>query len=687
MIKICFVHEEYPEETNFGGIATYQKNAAEELAKQGNKVYVICRGIEKNQQYIENGVFIYRIYVPKSSNQVRDYIIYRNEVAKLLKKLQDKKLIEIIETPDWGAETIFFEKYRKIPLVVRLHTPLKVWLKYNKNNFGKVTNKLLKWEYKMLLSADCITCCSQILKKIIVKEFPLNESDIIVTPNPANVIDFYRDYKIKKENKILYVGSLEERKGLCVLAKSLNEVFEKYPNLKIQFIGKDTNRNSYNISTIELIKRLVNEKYHKNLLFVGQISNSELNKYFNSSRVAIFPSLFDNFPYVVLEAMSVGLHIVGSENSGMVEMLNDSSSIYETGNSDSLSKKIIEKYEISFKEETNNQNIKKVKQEYNAKKICYELSNIYEEVIKKNISKTITKEELNCVLNKFTNEDIISFSREKQGVANKVFRVKTKENQYIIKKYFYNYDFELIEELYRIYEKRKINFIKPLNKKIINYNHFNYNIFEYKKREPNNYKNNIIFFKNIICCDKSELKEKDIKNKNSLIYAKCQKYYLYLKSISCNDLKLPIDDVLNVLELYNKIKNEKIIKEKTINHGDISYQNIIKSNDKLYLIDFDEVCIAPRLYDFAVVVIKTLVKQNKIDKYKYNKLKELLKRETEFKKYSDSDYECSLKYYLCKILLEKYYYHQNGTINLFSKRQKKDFYKKYYNLLLELDNL
>lgn len=25
-MKICFVHEEYPEETNFGGIATYQKN-------------------------------------------------------------------------------------------------------------------------------------------------------------------------------------------------------------------------------------------------------------------------------------------------------------------------------------------------------------------------------------------------------------------------------------------------------------------------------------------------------------------------------------------------------------------------------------------------------------------------------------------------------------------------------------
>ena len=28
-MKVCLVHEEYPEETNFGGIATYQKNIAE----------------------------------------------------------------------------------------------------------------------------------------------------------------------------------------------------------------------------------------------------------------------------------------------------------------------------------------------------------------------------------------------------------------------------------------------------------------------------------------------------------------------------------------------------------------------------------------------------------------------------------------------------------------------------------
>ncbi len=137
-MKICFVHEEYPNETNFGGIATYQKIIAESLAKVGHTVYVICRGLEREYQVIENHVHIYRVYVPQTNCQKQDEIAYRMKVCTKLKELQDKNQIEIIETPDWGANTFCFEPERKVPLVVRLHTPLKIWLQYNKNNFGDV---------------------------------------------------------------------------------------------------------------------------------------------------------------------------------------------------------------------------------------------------------------------------------------------------------------------------------------------------------------------------------------------------------------------------------------------------------------------------------------------------------------------------------------------------------------------
>lgn len=41
------------------------------------------------------------------------------------------------------------------------------------------------------------------------------------------------------------------------------------------------------------------------------------------ANVVVFPSLYENFPYVVLEAMNCGCAIVGSQNGGMKEMIEE----------------------------------------------------------------------------------------------------------------------------------------------------------------------------------------------------------------------------------------------------------------------------------------------------------------------------------------------------------------------------
>jgi len=677
-MNICLVHEEYPEETNYGGIATYQKLMAEELVRQGNSVYVVCRGLTEDKNYIENGVNIKRIYIPETNNQVDNYINYRKKVAKILAELQQEGKIDIIEVPDWGAETIFFESERKIPLVVRLHTPLKVWLKYNKNNFGEIKELLLEWEEKMIKSADLITCCSNALKKIVINEFNVKSRQIHVTPNPANINNFYFDKKIEKENKIIFVGSLEERKGICVFAKALNIVFDKYPNIKIEFIGKDTNRNYKNISSIKLIKSIVNKKYISNLCFLGHLSNFELNKYLNSSKVAVFPSLFDNYPYVVLEAMTVGLHIVGSKNSGMVEMLDDLNSIYETGDYNDLAKKIIEKYELSFVEKNNLLHIKRVKRICNPLFICKKMICLYEKTINDYQSRKKIFKELQNVLNELNNEKIISYKQEKNGIANLVFQVETKENKYIIKKYLNDYNFDLYSKLYEKYDNSNLKYIKPINKKIIVYNLYKYNIFPYLNHQKYNMLD-IDYLSKIICCDRNV-------DYVPTIPIKCEKYYLYLNQIKKINNNLQ-EDMDYIMKVFYNIKDIEIVNEKFINHGDLSRFNIImnKTRRDKYIIDFDEVTITTPLYDFATVVVKNFFTDGIFDFKKYNLLKEKVK--CFFPKYSDKDFVNIIKYYICKILLEKFYLHEKKLINLFSKEQKKDDYKKYLSILKEVEKL
>ncbi len=670
-MRICFVNEEYPEETNFGGIATYQKLMCEELVRQGHTVYVVCRGLKKSYTYRENGVIVYRIFVKDFKNKTFASIIYRKKIKNILLNLQDK--LDIIETPDWGANTIYFEKYRKVPLVVRLHTPLKIWLKYNKNTLDREKRKILKWEDKILRVSDRITSCSCILKNIVKDEYNLSK-DITVIPNPANTKDFYQDSSIEKENLLLFVGSLEERKGVFVLAKALNEIFNKYPKMKFMFIGKDTNRNKYNISTKEVLLKIIDKKYHNRVEFLGQIKNSSLNYYFNKAAIAIFPSLFDNFPYVVLEAMATGIYIVGSKNSGMVDMLDDDSAIYETGNYKSLVEKIIAKYNDFLGTKINSKNIERVNL-FNAKLICKKMVDLYRDTIKKYNQDIISKNILEEVLSNVTSDNkILFYKREYAGVANYVYRVYTRRCKYIIKKYIYDYDYDLANVLYDTYQKEGIEIIRPLNSKIINYKEFSYNIFEYKK--VSHFKRNFSqdYIKRLLTCNRKV----DIKD---TVTAKCNKYYLYLKN---NQSNLVIrDEVNDIISLYEKISNNKLFKEQYINHGDISLDNVIYSRGKYYIIDFDEVNVSSFLYDFAVVIIKLCVRNDKINMQKYNYFKEEVKKR--YSEYTDFDFYISIKYYLCKILLEKFYFYGIGKIDLFSKEQKRDNFVKYIKILESFD--
>lgn len=664
-MNICLVHEEYPSETNFGGIATYQKISAEEYVRQGHNVIVICRGLTKDYEYTENGVKVYRLFKEECDSKLEAYTKYRKKIADLLLKLQSENKIDIIEVPDWGAETVLFENDRKVPLVVRLHTPLKVWLNYNRSDFGDVTEKMLEWENEMLLKADLVTCCSQALKDIICDEFEIEEGNILVTPNPANITNFTYDTTVIKDDTVVFAGSMEERKGVLVLAEAVNYILEKYPNFKIQFIGKDTTRNNKNISTIEYVKEIIFDRFLGNLEFKGQLENSELNHYFNKAKVGVFPSIFDNFPYTVLESMTTGLQIVGSHNSGMREMLKDVSALYISGDAKDLAEKVLAKIELSKSHPINYENIKTVKNEYSAKTVCAKMLNLYENALR--------KYELTKVLQSvFPNECISEFVREFNGVANEVYNVKTESGKkIIIKKYTRNVNFYLSDKLYELYEANDVKVVRPINSKAINLNNVYYNVFPYVESVDKYHIKKEFLLRLLLCDRKVDVQEN--------LMEKCDYFYNSLKDVlelNC----VPGFELNLVLKTYEKVRNSRIFKETYLNHGDISLGNVLSNGEDIYLIDFDETLVSSFLYDFAVIIIKLFVEDNKVKEEYFSYFKDEIQKQNQ---YSDEDFSDSIKFYLCKILLEKFYLHYTKAIDLFSPRQQNDCYKKYLNILID----
>ena len=303
--------------------------------------------------------------------------------------------------------------------------------------------------------------------------------------------------------------------------------------------------------------------------------------------------------------------------------------------------------------------------------------NLYEDTIKSYYGTKVTKEELQDVLNMICNEKIVKKIKENGGVANLVFRVVTDNNVFIIKKYFYKYNFNLSTKLYNSYEKANIDIVRPINKEPIVYRGFSYNIFEYKKKNIKKKSNYDIFLKKILTCERNT-------SEKSTITDNFEKYYNYLNSKNSYN-NIPSEDILYVLNLSKNLIDNKIFKESYLNHGDISKNNIIYSKGDNYLIDFDETNVTTPLYDFAVVMIKFYCKYNKINIKKYNYYKNEMKKK--YNNYLNSDFKNAIEFYLCKILLEKYYLHDKGIINLYSKRQLKDNYKKYLKILKNYDKI
>ena len=118
-----------------------------------------------------------------------------------------------------------------------------------------------------------------------------------------------------------------------------------------------------------------------------------------------------------------------------------------------------------------------------------------------------------------------------------------------------------------------------------------------------------------------------------------------------------------------------------LNHGDISKGNVIQHKNNYYIIDFDEALIGPRLYDYAVICVKFFSKNGAFNHKQINKFKKIIKSNMNC---DEQEFKINLKFYLCKILLEKFALHIENKIDLFSLRQQQDSFDIYLKLLNDL---
>ena len=95
--------------------------------------------------------------------------------------------------------------------------------------------------------------------------------------------------------QFVYVGRLVFYKNIQVVINAVILLKEKFPKINLIIIGKGPYRN-------KLEKLMKQNNLQENITFKGHVSDDEKNKLISSSQALVFPSLFEGFGLVILEA-------------------------------------------------------------------------------------------------------------------------------------------------------------------------------------------------------------------------------------------------------------------------------------------------------------------------------------------------------------------------------------------------
>ena len=71
----------------------------------------------------------------------------------------------------------------------------------------------------------------------------------------------------------------------------------------------------------DAIERSLTENERKKIYFLGPVKREDIQVLYCRSSILFFPSIFENLPYTLLEAMASGLPVVAARSSGITEII------------------------------------------------------------------------------------------------------------------------------------------------------------------------------------------------------------------------------------------------------------------------------------------------------------------------------------------------------------------------------
>ncbi len=327
---------------------TYEVPLTENIEKKFKYLNEICNlhifafGVDK-KEFVHQGtkLFLYK----KVKNRILNYFKIFGLSATILPNIIKENKIEIISYQDPVSSffSILVLKIRriKVKIIIETHGDFIETLSLEKNLlFPSLYKKIfLNMARYTLDRADKLRAVSS-STEAQVKEINQNKE---ITRFPAWVdFDNFKDILPVRENnkdfKILFIGSVTDRKKPHLIVEAINNLNSKDINLYV--VGPTPNE-----SYLSKLKELVNKyELEEQVVFAGSVDRESVMEYYSQSNLMILPSVSEGLARVIFESQATGCPVLVTDAPGMGDIVIDGQTgyVFESNNLESLTNKIQE---------------------------------------------------------------------------------------------------------------------------------------------------------------------------------------------------------------------------------------------------------------------------------------------------------------------------------------------------------
>jgi len=306
--------EEYYSPKNGGAIATWVKEFSDELTEYETTV---CAPYSEHPFKVNNLKQIKTKFAKKLGQffggKIEHHLKYNTYVilAGLFARRNNYKIIHVHNRPNY------------IPIIKRLNPQAKVMLHMHNDHVLDANNKQIN---DLHTYCDKIISVSGYIEGEILKKGVAHNLDFknkcAVLLNGSNPKHFKRTEPAKNK-QILFVGRLDETKGIKQLVEAVLLVKKKIDNVKLIVAGSAGFGKMADSPFVASLKEITkNDK--ENFDFLGYVNHDEIPNLFKKVALYCIPSIWnDPCPLSVIEGMASGIPMIVGNKGGIPEEVAD----------------------------------------------------------------------------------------------------------------------------------------------------------------------------------------------------------------------------------------------------------------------------------------------------------------------------------------------------------------------------